>query len=221
MRNEIGIQKSGNSLFDIFSFLLKNISRKIKAGSLKKLSDYIFIVLEKSIVKFPSFLSAYILYYEDIVEHEIHLAGITAQDTILHIGCGSLPSTSLLISQKKGTYTIGIEKDPSSVRDAQYCVNVMHQEHLLQIIQANALDYSIDSSSVIIVSQGIEPRYEVLTHIANTIQPSTRVLFRTFSSNTGEITSQDTILTALFTVGKTVLHPHHGLLMSILLKEKS
>jgi len=97
----------------------------------------------------------------------------------------------------------------------------MHQEHLLQIIQANALDYSMDSSSVIIVSQGIEPRYEVLTHIANTIQPSTRVLFRTFSSNTGEITSQDTILTALFTVGKTVLHPHHGLLMSILLKEKS
>ena len=215
------IQKSGSSLFDIFSFLLKNISRKIKPGSLKKLSDYIFIVIEKIVVKFPSFLSAYILYYEDIVEHEIHLAGITAQDTILHIGCGSLPSTSLLISKKKGTHTIGIEKDPSSVRDAQYCVKVEHQEHLLQILQANALDYPMDSSSVIIVSQGIEPRYEVLTHIANTIPPSTRVLFRTFASDTGGITSQDTILTALFTVGETVLHLHHGLLMSILLKKKS
>jgi len=217
----MGIQKSGSNLFDIFTFLLKNISRKIKAGSLKTLSDYIFIILEKIIAKFPSFLSAYVIYYEDIVEHEIHLAGIAEEDTILHIGCGSLPSTSLLISQKKGTHTIGIEKDPSSVRDAQYCVKVMHQEHLLQILQANALDYPMDSPSVIIVSQGIEPRYEVLTHIASTIQPSTRVLFRTFSSDTGRITSQDKILTALFSVGKTVLHPHHGLLMSILLKKKS
>jgi hypothetical protein len=221
MRNEMDIQKSGSSLFDIFTFLLKNISRKIKAGSLKKLSDYIFIVLEKIVVKFPSFLSAYILYYEDIVEHEIQLAEITVQDTVLHIGCGSLPSTSLLISQKKKPHTIGIEKNPSSVRDAQYCVKVMHQEHLLQILQANALSYPMDSSSVIIVSQGIEPRFEVLTHIANTIQPGTRVLFRTFSSNTGGITSQDTILTSLFTIGATVLHPHHGLLMSILLKKKS
>lgn len=215
------IQKSESSLFNIFSFLLKNISRKIKPGSLKKLSDYIFVVIEKIVVKFPSFLIAYILYYEDIVEQEIHLAGITTQDNILHIGCGSLPSTSLLISIKKGTHTIGIEKNPSSVRDAQYCVKVENQEHLLKILQANALNYPMDSPNVIIVSQGIEPRYEVLTHIANSIRSNTRVLFRTFSSNSGGITSQDTILTKLFTVEKTVLHPNHGLLMSILLKKKS
>lgn len=217
----MGIQQSGNSLFNIFAFLLKNISRKIKAGSLKNFSDYLFIFIEKIVVKFPSFLSSYITYYQDIVENEIRLARITAQDTILHIGCGSLPATSLLISQKKGSHTIGIEKNLSSVRDAQYCVKVMHQEHLLQIIQSNALDYPMNTSNVIIISQGIEPRYKVLTYIANNIQPETRVLFRTFSSNTGHMMPQDEILTSLFTIGDTIIHPHHGLLMSILLKKKS
>lgn len=218
--NEMTPEKSGNILFDIFSFLLKNVSRKIKAGSLKKLSDYIFVFMEKIVIQFPSFLSAYIIYYEDIVENEIHLAEITKNDTILHIGCGSLPSTSLLIAKKTGAPTIGIDKNPSSVQDARYCVQLVHQENQVQICHANALQYSMNSSKVIIVSQGIEPRYEVLTHIANTIQHDTRVLFRTFSTDKGGITPQDTGLSTLFIIRKTVLHPQHGLLMSILLKKK-
>jgi len=220
MTNEPEIHTSGSILFDIFSSLLKTISKKIKEGSLKKLSDYFFVILEKIMVKFPSFLSVYILYYEDIVENEIHLANITKHDAILHIGCGSLPSTSLLIPQKTGAPIIGIEKNASSLQDAQYCVKELHQEHQVQIHQANALDYPMDSYSVIIVSQGIEPRYEVLTHIANTMQPRTRVIFRTFSSNTGRILPEDAVLTTLFTIEKTILHPHHGLLMSILLTKK-
>jgi hypothetical protein len=220
MTKQLDQEKDGNRLFNIFTYLLKNISRKIKAGSLKKFSDYIFIFLEKIVVKFPSFLSAYILYYEDIVDNEITLAHITTKDSVLHIGCGSLPATSLLIVKNIGAPTIGIEKDPSSVHDAQQCVTILHLNNLLQIHQANALDYQMNTSNVIIVSQGIEPRYEVLTHIADTMQPGTRILFRTFSSNTGEILPSDRILANLFTIGATVLHPQHGLLMSILLTKK-
>jgi hypothetical protein len=210
-----------NIIFNSFVFLLKNISRKIKAGSLKKLSDYLFIILEKIVVKFPSFLSAYITYYEDIVDNEIRLAGITAKDIVLHIGCGSLPATSLLIHKRTGAHTTGIEKNSSSVKDAQYCVHVLHQDDEVQIHHANALEYPMDASTVIIVSQGIEPRYEVLTHIAHTMKPDARVIFRTFSSETGGITSQDAILTTLFSVKTTALHPQHGLLMSVLLTKKT
>ncbi len=217
--NEMKSQKTGMFLFNIFSFLLKNISSNLKAFSLKKVSDYIFIIIEKIAVKFPSLLSAYIIYYEDIVDNEIHLAEITRTDTVLHIGCGSLPSTSLLIAKKTMSRTVGIDKVPSTVNDAQYCVRIMHQEPQIQIQQANALDYPMNTSDVIIVSQGIEPRYEVLAHIANTMRPHTRVLFRTFSSEKGGITQQDQILFTLFVVKKTVLHPQHGLLMSILLEK--
>jgi hypothetical protein len=219
MRNSQANQNT-NALFTVFTFLLKNISKKIKAGSLKKLSDYIFIVIEKIVVKFQSFLSAYILYYEDIVDNEIQLAQITSHDTVLHIGCGSLPSTSLLIAQKTRARTTAIDKNPSSVQDAQKCVVQLRQEDQIQIHHANALDYPMDSADAIIVSQGIEPRYEVLTHIADTMNPDARVLFRTFSSEQGGITPQDEVLSKLFIVKKTVLHPEHGLLMSILLKKK-
>lgn len=221
MRKNMVSKNNDSILFNMFSFLLKNVSRKIKAGSLKTLSDYLFIVIEKIVVKFPSFLSAYITYYEDIVENETHLAGITNKDTVLHIGCGSLPATSLLIPKRINAYTIGIEKNLSSVKDAQYCVQVLHQENEVQIHHANALRYPMDSSTVIIVSQGIEPRYEVLTHIAHTMRPDTRVLFRTFSSENGKIIPQDEILSTLFLVKKTVLHPQHGRLISILLKKKT
>lgn len=213
-------QKTENIFLNIFSFLLKTVSKNLKAFSLKKVSDYIFIIIEKIIVKFPSLLTAYIVYYEDIVENEVRLAEITSQDTVLHIGCGSLPSTSLLIAKKTHAHTIGIDKDTSSIQDARSCVRVLHQEDLVQLHQANALQYPTGSSTVLIVSQGIEPRYDVLRYISKTMRRDTRVLYRTFCSETNGITSQDAVLSTFFLVKGTVLHPEHGLLMSILLKKK-
>jgi D-arabinose 1-dehydrogenase-like Zn-dependent alcohol dehydrogenase len=205
----------------VSSFFLKTIGKNMDAFALKFISDYLFIIIEKIIVKLPSLLQPYITYYEDIVDKEINLAKITKQDTVLHIGCGSIPSTSLLITQKTGAHTIGIDKNILSVQDAQYCVHAVHQENQIQIHHANAQTYAMQSSNVIIVSQGIEPRYEILEHIANTMGPDTRVIFRTFSSKNGDITTQDTILSTLFTIGNNVLHPQHGILISFLLYKKT
>jgi len=215
------VQKHESIVFTIVSFFLKNFSRNMNAFALKFISDYLFIIVEKIIVKLPSLLLPYITYYEDIVDNEINLAKITKQDTILHIGCGPIPSTSLLVTQKTGARTIGIDKNILSVQDAQYCVHVVHQENQIQIHHANALTYTMQSSQVIIISQGIEPRYEVLAHIANTMGPDTRVLFRTFSSKDGGITTQDAVLSTLFTVGNIVSHPQHGIFISVLLNKKT
>jgi threonine dehydrogenase-like Zn-dependent dehydrogenase len=193
----------------------------MNAFALKFISDYMFIIVEKIIVKLPSLLLPYITYYEDIVDNEINLAEITREDTVLHIGCGPLPSTSLLVAQRTGAQTIGIEKNKLSVQDAQYCVHAVHQENQIQIHHANALTYAMQSFHVIIISQGIEPRYEVLEHIANTMGPDNRVIFRTFSSKDGGVTTQDAVLSTLFTVGNIVSHPAHGILISILLNKKT
>jgi len=214
-------QKHESIVFAIVSFFLKTFSRNMNAFALKFISDYLFIIVEKIIVKLPPLLLPYITYYEDIVDNEINLAKITKQDTVLHIGCGPLPSTSLLIAQKTGAHTIGIDKNIPSVQDAQYCVHAVHQENQIQIHHANALTYTMQSSQVIIISQGIEPRYEVLEHIANTMRPDTRVIYRTFSSKDGGITTQDAVLSTLFTVGNIVLHPQHGILISVLLRKKT
>lgn len=214
-------QKHQSKVVIIVSFFLKNLLRNTNAFALKFISDYLFIIVEKIIVKLPSLLLPYINYYEYTVDNEVDLAKITKQDTVLHIGCGPLPSTSFLVTKKTGSHVIGIDKNPHSVQNAQSCVHILHQEKKIQIQHANALDYSISSSDVIIVSQGIEPRYEVLEHIANTIGPDTRVIFRTFSSKDGGITTQDAVLCTLFTVGNIISQPPYGILISILLRKKT
>jgi len=203
------------------SFFLKTIGRNMNAFALKFISDYLFIVIEKIIVKLPLLLSPYITYYEDIVDKEIKIAKITRQDNILHIGCGSIPSTSLLIAQKTKAPTIGIDKNILTVQDAQNCVHTLHQENQIQIHHADALTYTMQSSDVIIVSQGIEPRYEVLEHIAKTIGHNTRVIFRTFSSKNDNITKEDAVLSTLFSIQDIVAHPQHGILISVLLRKKT
>jgi D-arabinose 1-dehydrogenase-like Zn-dependent alcohol dehydrogenase len=203
------------------SFFLKTIGRKMNAFALKFISDYLFIVVEKILVKLPLLLSTYITYYEDIVDKEINIAKITRQDNVLHIGCGSIPSTSLLIVQKTRARTIGIDKNISTVQDAQNCVHALHQENRIQMHHADALTYTMQSSDVIIVSQGIEPRYEILEHIAKTIGSNTRVIFRTFSSTNNDITKEDAILSSLFSIETIVAHPQHGILISVLLRKKT
>jgi len=213
-------KKHDSLLSMISSFFLKTIGRNMNAFALKFISDYLFIIVEKIIVKLPLLLQPYITYYEDIVDKEIKIAKITKQDIVLHIGCGSLPSTSLLIAQKTRARTIGIDKNIPSVQDAQKCVHALRQENQIQIHHANALTYTMQSSNVIIVSQGIEPRYEVLEHIADTIGPDTRVIFRTFSSKNDTITKEDAVLSTLFSIRDIVSHPQHGILISVLLKKK-
>lgn len=193
----------------------------MNAFALKSISDYLFIIIEKVIVKLPLLLSSYIIYYEDIVDKEINLAKITKQDNVLHIGCGSIPSTSLLIVQKTNARTIGIDKNISSVPNAQNCVHVLHLENQIQIYHEDALKYTMESSDVIIVSQGIEPRYQVLEHIAKTMAACTRVIFRTFSSENDDITNEDAILNSLFSIQDIVTHPKHGILISVLLRKKT
>jgi hypothetical protein len=203
------------------SFFLKTIGRNMNAFALKFISDYLFIAVEKIIVKLPLLLSPYITYYEDIVDKEIKIAKITRQDNVLHIGCGSIPSTSLLIAQKTSAQTIGIDKNIPTVQDAQNCVHALHQENQIQIHHADALTYTMQSSDVIIVSQGIEPRYEILEHIAKTMGHNTRVIFRTFSSKNDDMTKEDAVLSTLFSIQDIVAHPQHGILISVLLRKKT
>ena len=214
-------QNHQSTVVVVVSILLKAFTRNMNAFSLKSIGDFLFVIIEKIIVQLPTLITPYITYYEDIVENEIALAHITKQDTVLHVGCGSVPSTSLLIAQKTGASTVGIDKNIRSVQNAQYCVHAVHQENQIQVYQGNALTYSIQPFRCIIVSQGIEPRHEVLDHIAHTMGPDTKILYRTFSSEDGGIPTQDAILRTLFTVENVVPHPQHGILISVLLHKKT
>ena len=65
---------------------------------------------------------------------EINLANVTKDDRILHIGCGSIPATSVLLAKKTGSEVTGIDNDFSSVKQAQsYVIKKSVRYYILKV----------------------------------------------------------------------------------------
>lgn len=165
-------------------------------------------------------LPLYLKYYDDIVDKEINIANISSSDKVLHIGGGSVPSTSILIAKKTGATVIGIDRNSHSVKEANLCIHLFNLDGMVQIKNAEALNFPVRNFDVIIVSQGIEPRDKILKYVSQSMKDDARVIFRTFSSVEGEITKYDILLKSIFKIGRIVSHENHGLLISVVLFKK-
>jgi len=204
----------------IFSLFLKNFSLKMNAFSFKKLSDHMFAIAEKIVIKMNKLLPLYVKYYEDIIDKEITMANISSSDRVLHMGCGPIPATSILIARKTGAVVTGIDRNSRSVEESRSCIHILNSNGRVLIKYAEALKFPIEKFNVIIVSQGIEPRDNILEYISQSMKDDARVIFRTISSVEGEITQNDVFLEHLFRVGTMAFHEQHGLLVSVMLFKK-
>jgi len=204
----------------VLSLFLKNFSLKMNAFSLKKLSDYMFAIAEKIVIKLQKILPLYVKYYEDMIDKEIIAAKISKSDNVVHMGCGPVPSTSILIAEKIGANVTAIDRTSRSVKEATSCIRLLNLNSMVQIKHADALNFPMEKFDVIIISHGIEPRDEMLKYVSRSINDNARVIFRTFSSGDGEITQHDSLLKNSFKVDKVVSHENHGLLISVVLLKK-
>ena len=73
------------------------LGTKFEAKYLKKIMDFLYIIFEKIIIHYPPISDNYLTLYEELVKKEVNLGKINSNDKILVIGCGSLPSTTVLI----------------------------------------------------------------------------------------------------------------------------
>ena len=199
---------------------LRNFSMKMNAFFIKWVADALFSLGEKVVVTLDAFLPLYIGYYDDIVESEIALAQVEAASTVLHVGCGPVPSTSVLLAQKTKASIVGIDKQQGAVDDAWFCIQQLGLENRVRVEYANALDFPLDGFDVIIVSQGVEPRYDILERISSVMNSGVRVVFRTVSSLEGGLSEEDQVLRRFFRVVDVVSYEKHGLLVSVLLVKK-
>ncbi len=206
--------------FKIFFYLILNeFSNKFNNNFLKKISDIIFIFSEKITLKLDYFLKYYISYYNDIIDKEIILASISKTDSIIHIGCGSIPASSILIAQKKNSKIICIDKDIKAVKNAEFCVKKLGLNEKIQIKQSEAVDFDFNKFDVILISQGITLNEIFLKNLSN-IPKNTRIIFRTFSSETGDLDESDIILENIFNIKQIIKHEKHGKVISIMLTVK-
>jgi protein-L-isoaspartate O-methyltransferase len=85
---------------------------------IKKLFDYLYYSFELFSNHIPFFAKLYIKFHESSVKKEIEMSNLLPSDRILHIGCGAIPYTSILVSRKIGAEIVGIDCDPRVVNIA-------------------------------------------------------------------------------------------------------
>ncbi len=208
-------------MLKINDFLFQKIAAKFDYHKLKKYVDFGFVIVEKAIVNLDKLHLIYFDIYDEMIENEITLAGISKGKSVLHIGCGPIPATPILIAKKSDVQVTGIDNDSNSVKKARLYVLKNGFSDKIQIIHADAINFHIEDFNIIIISQGVKPIKDILDHISKSMKNDTSVIFRTSTSSDGEISQNDLFIKDLFKIDKTVFQKKNALLISIMLKKKN
>jgi len=202
------------------NFMLEKIGIKFDAFKLKKTVDFSFVIVEKIIVKLCKLQTFYLDFYNEMVDTEIKLSSISKYDKILHVGCGPIPATSILLAKKMNASVTGIDKDIILYKHAKKCISNQDFSDKIQILHANALDFPMETFDVIIVSQGVKPSNQILKNIAGRMKNNCRVVYRTSSYRNGKLTDNDVFIKDIFSVREMIHHKKNALLISVLLLKK-
>ena len=168
-------------------------------------------------IKVISYKGMGIIFYTD---EEIKIGNISDSKKVVHIGCGPVPSTSILIAKKTGASVTGIDKNPTAIKLARSIIHDLGYSKNIEIKHAEASDFNVGDFDVILISHGIKPIDKFLKHISKTMKQDTIAVFRTFSSDYEELINTDYNLKDLFKIGKIATYEKHGSVISVGLFKK-
>jgi len=214
-------QKDYRGFKKFFYAILQEFSEKFNINFMKKIADLFFAFSERIALNFDYFLDLYIKYYEDMVNEEINSVSISKSDKIVYVGCGSIPASSILISQKTGVPVLGIDKDKISVKKAKLCVDKLDLSDIIEIKNSEASDFLFDNFNVIIISHGVCPIDKFLKYLSKKVAKNSRIILRTFSDEDGNLLKSDEFVNDLFKINKIIKHEKQGRVISVILSLKS
>lgn len=174
------INKIVNKILSFSRILFyEKISPKFKKNSLKELIDYSYVIFEKIAIKFNFISLNYMNLYEEIVRKEIEMAKIKSSDSIIVIGCGALPSTSILISLKTKAKIVALDKDKKAINQAKIFLSNINMNEKIKLKHANGLDYPIEDFDIIILLYGVKNILKIFDYLYSNIKSDTRIIVRT------------------------------------------
>lgn len=208
--------------FAFLNLLLSSFSKSTDMVRLKKLSNIIFVIIEKLVVKLDKLLPFYLRFYDEMVSNEIKMANISSQDSILHIGCGSIPATSIILNQKIGSNITSIDKDPDSVKNAKHLLSKLENLENIKIACADGLSFSAENFDVIIISDGISVLDEILRKLSKFVKKNVKIIVRVnITKPNFYICGKPYSAVDEFAIKDMVNHSSYGKLTSILLEENA
>jgi len=185
-------QRSSGIISLIQNLYFHEIGNKFKPGTLKRLNSLLFIIFEKIAINFEIFLFDYINIYKALVSEEIKLTNISSNDSILVIGCGSIPSSCILLSYETDADVTGIDIDKKAVKKAKQLVDKLKIDNKIKIIDGSGTDYPLESFDIVMILYGVRDLIRVFRHLSEDMKKHAKVTIRapeTFNPESIEIKS--------------------------------
>ncbi len=121
----------------------------------------------------------YLRIHERVVVQEAIAANIKKGDKVLHMGCGSLPYTALILAQRCGARVTAIDNDPSAVAKARLVFKKHGAAQLATAFCLDGLEVTPGDFDIIILSLGVRPKDLILQKMLQEARRGTRIVVRT------------------------------------------
>ncbi len=143
-----------------------------------KIIPMLVAFLEKIAAGNKTLVSLYANYYQQVIDNEIELAAITAEDRVLNIGCGAIPFTALLTARKTGARIWAVDCDKTAVKVARRCVSAQQLEHLVTVMHLDGADNIPLDFDVALVALQAKPKKAILENLLRSGGAQARLVFR-------------------------------------------
>jgi precorrin-6B methylase 2 len=113
--------------------------------------------------------------HEPSVKKEIAMADLSPTDTVLHIGCGAIPYSLIIISKETHTHVTGIDNQLQSIAKAKQFLTGYQNIH---VEQASGETYDVSAFDVILISYGIGNIEAVLKNALEKLKNNGKIILR-------------------------------------------
>lgn len=145
---------------------------------IKDIFVYLYFIFEFLFSQIPILAELYIRFHTPSVKKEIMLFHLTKSDNIVHIGCGAIPYTCIIIADEVQACVLGIDNKNKVVDKAVAFVKKYNVSDMIKIERGDGKIYDISDFDVVIISYGIDNQDLVLRHVFNSIKDGGRIILR-------------------------------------------
>jgi len=119
-------------------------------------------------------------YYKDVIDKEIMLANIKADDRILCIGGGICPFSAILLQQRTGAHVTAIDNNHACIPKAKEVIRRLGLCDFLTVLHqdGSCRDTPFEDYSVIHLALQVSPMEEVFARAVKRAKDGTRLLIR-------------------------------------------
>lgn len=131
----------------------------------KKTIQQFTCALEKRLSKYPFLFYLYSLPYYCIVKKEIKMGDITKKDTVLNVGCGSLPFTAVHVAKMTGAKVVAVDIDPIAIQAAKQLIKRLGLSSSIELVIADGAKEIPFSFNKAIIALQVDPKQKVLSNL--------------------------------------------------------